>query len=240
MPDDEFSVAFHLRLALPLQMPPACAACTRAGVPAAQAQQDPHGVHALCCPRGPGHTGRHERVKHAWARVLEDALGAPPLVEQVIPEWGAADGREARLDLSFALPGGRTRHADVTVGHPNGMGFCGEGRIRARRRPRAGAGAPEADPLPAPRVGPARPGERRPDGAGRASAHADAPRAAAAGREGRGDAPCIQTRRHGFAAGAGPNGPARLTSGRAGLARLRERGLAGRAAHWMGRHRAGS
>ena len=106
MPDDEFSVAVHLRLALPLQMPPACAACTRAGMPAAQAQQDPHGVHALCCPRGPGHTGRHERVKHAWARVLEDALGAPPLVEQVIPEWGAADGREARLDLSFALPGG--------------------------------------------------------------------------------------------------------------------------------------
>ena len=122
MPDDEFSVAFHLRLALPLQMPPACAACTRAGVPAAQAQQDPLGVHALCCPRGPGHTGRHERVKHAWARVLEDALGAPPPVEQVIPEWGAADGREARLDLSFALPGGRTRHADVTVGHPNGRG----------------------------------------------------------------------------------------------------------------------
>ena len=122
MPDDEFAVAVHLRMALPLHRPPACAACVRAGVPAAQAQHDQLATHALCCSRGPGHVSRHERVKHAWARVLEDALGAPPQLEQVVPEWATPDGREARLDLSFALPGGRTRHADVTVGHPSGRG----------------------------------------------------------------------------------------------------------------------
>eukprot|EP00959_Pyramimonas_sp_CCMP1952_P041335 864325-Pyramimonas_sp.AAC.1 len=61
MPDDEFAVAVHLWLALPLHLPPTCAACVRAGVLAAQAQHDQLATHALCCPRGPGHTGQHER-----------------------------------------------------------------------------------------------------------------------------------------------------------------------------------
>ena len=73
---------------------------------------------------GPGHAIRRERLKHEWACTIEDALGAPPQQEQVVPAWAAPDGREARLDLSFALPGGRTRHADVTVGHP-----CGKGSV---------------------------------------------------------------------------------------------------------------
>ena len=120
MPDDEFAAAFHVRLGLPMNMPATCGACTRAGMPDA-AQHNNRSVHALCCPRGPSHTRRHTRVLRAFSSVLEDALGAAPLEEQVVPEW-AQDGVEARLDLSFALPGGRTRHADVTVGHPLGRG----------------------------------------------------------------------------------------------------------------------
>eukprot|EP00959_Pyramimonas_sp_CCMP1952_P264778 5536212-Pyramimonas_sp.AAC.1 len=65
--------------------------------------------------------------------------------------WGRGAARpELRSPRRPDTPRGRRRRP------PERQGVGGVSRLRARRRPRPGARAPEADPLPAPRAGPAR------------------------------------------------------------------------------------
>ena len=90
--------------------------CLPSAIPSCKVNIEAMGSHALCCAHGPGLVSRHERVKHALAKCVEEAMGHAPLMEQIVPEWN--DGqREARLDISFATPAGQTRHVDVTCGH---------------------------------------------------------------------------------------------------------------------------
>ena len=80
------------------------------------------GDHLAVCKCGGYKTIRHSQLVHTLRSILRESGASVAPREVEVAAWQRADGRRARLDVSFAVDGHRT-FVDLTVRHPRAVKY---------------------------------------------------------------------------------------------------------------------